>query len=90
MKYGFAILFGYLLLMNLMGFLLMKADKRRAVKHRYRISESCLFLAAWLGGSIGCWIGMYTFRHKTKKKKFVFGIPFVFIFETAIALYMFF
>lgn len=67
----------YLLVMNLIGFSLMGADKRRARRHAWRIPEKTLFLAAILGGSLGAWAGMYVFHHKTKHWYFVVGIPLI-------------
>ena len=65
----------YLLLMNVIAFVFMHADKRRARKNRWRIPERTLIGTAVLGGSIGALMGMYTFRHKTKHLKFTLGIP---------------
>jgi uncharacterized membrane protein YsdA (DUF1294 family) len=76
----------YLLLINLTGFCMMGLDKRKAIRYAYRIPEASFFTVAWLGGSIGCLLGMYTFRHKTRKRKFIFGIPVVFIFELVISI----
>ena len=67
----------YFLLINLAGFALMGIDKRKAVKHAFRIPESTLFIVAVIGGSIGSIIGMYTFRHKTRHWYFVYGMPFI-------------
>ena len=47
----------YLIFLNLVGFLIMGEDKRRAKMHRWRISERMLFLVSILGGSIGTWAG---------------------------------
>ena len=69
------ILFLYLILLNLLGFILMGMDKRRAIRHAWRIPEAHLFGCAILGGSLGSILGMYTFRHKTKHWYFVFGMP---------------
>ena len=69
------ILFLYLILLNLLGFILMGVDKRRAIRHAWRIPEAHLFGCAILGGSRGSILGMYTFRHKTKHWYFVFGMP---------------
>lgn len=66
---------GYGALLNLLGLCLMAFDKRRARRGGHRIRERTLFLVAALGGSIGCWAGMYLFRHKTKHCAFVVGIP---------------
>lgn len=57
----------------------MKYDKNQAINNKYRISEKNLFIIAILLGGIGIYIGMYTFRHKTKHVKFTFGIPIVII-----------
>lgn len=65
----------YLLTVNAIGFLLMLGDKRMAQKKLWRIPESTLLMAAIIGGSAGCLIGMYTFRHKTRHLKFTLGIP---------------
>ena len=65
----------YIVFINLLGIILMFLDKRKAVKNRWRISENTLMLTSLIGGSLGILIGMYTFRHKTKHKKFTIGVP---------------
>lgn len=65
----------YLILINAAGLLFMLADKRRAVKDRYRIPEKVLLGIALVGGSIGCIAGMKLFRHKTRKPAFSIGLP---------------
>ena len=60
----------YLIAINIYQFLLMGLDKLLAIKHKNRISEKMLLTNSFIGGSIGSIIGMYTFRHKTKKLKF--------------------
>lgn len=79
---NFKYFFIYILIINLIGFLFMYIDKKRAINHQFRISENTLLLLSILGGSIGSFIGMYKFRHKTKKKKFTLGIPIIFIIES--------
>lgn len=73
MKY----LFCYLVIINAAAFVLMLSDKRKAIKKKYRIPEATLMWSAALGGSIGAWLGMQIFRHKTRHKKFTLGIPFI-------------
>lgn len=70
-------IFSYFLLINWVGFMLMGIDKQRAKKRGFRIPEATLFTAAIFGGSIGAWIGMYLFRHKTQHWYFVYGLPMI-------------
>lgn len=90
MKIGTKIFILYLVLINVIAFLLMGIDKRRAVRHRWRIPEKTLFLSALLLGSIGANLGMQVFRHKTKHKSFVLGMPLILIIQTAAVLYFLF
>ena len=65
----------YLLIINAAAFLLMLADKRRAVKKAWRIPEATLLGIAAVGGSFGAMMGMRLFRHKTRHLKFALGLP---------------
>ena len=65
----------YLSLINALALLLMLADKQRAKKHRWRTPESVLLASAALGGSLGALLGMWLFRHKTRKAKFFVTVP---------------
>ena len=79
---------GYLLLINGIGLLVMGVDKTRARKHVWRIPEKTLFGVSLLGGSLGTWIGMYLFRHKTKHWYFVIGMPLIFIIQVILAAWV--
>ena len=70
-------LYEYLAVMNVIGFLMMGLDKAKAKNHAWRISEKTLFLCSMIGGSLGTWLGMYAFRHKTKHWYFVAGMPLI-------------
>ena len=65
----------FLILVNALGLILMLADKQKAKRNKWRISEATLFSVAAIGGSVGIWMGMYLFRHKTKHIAFTAGIP---------------
>lgn len=78
------VLICWLLIINLAGFVQMYADKRRAKKDKWRIPEKQLFLVAAIGGSVGSILGMLAFRHKTKHKSFVFGMPAILILQLAV------
>jgi len=83
----FKYLIVYLVIINLVGFLAMVIDKRRARKGEWRIKEGSLFMITLLGGGIGTIAGMYGFRHKTKKLKFTVGLPTIFIVEVILIIY---
>ena len=78
------ILLCYLLIVNLVGFVLMGVDKKRSLRGAWRISEASLFTSALLGGSIGCILGMQHFRHKTKHWYFKYGMPTILILQILI------
>lgn len=80
----------YLLAINLIGFLAMGIDKLKAKKDWWRIPEGTLMMLCLCGGGIGTIVGMYTFRHKTKKLKFSVGMPTILIAEIALIIYFFF
>lgn len=71
----------YLLIINIITFLSMFIDKKKAEKGKWRIKESTLLILALIGGSIGEIIGMYTFRHKTQKPRFFIGVPIIIILQ---------
>lgn len=77
----------YLAVVNVLGFALMGIDKSKAKKQQWRISEANLLLSAAIGGSVGSYIGMQTFRHKTKHIKFTFGVPAIMVIQAVIAIY---
>ena len=76
----------YLIVMNIYGFILMGVDKGKAIRGIRRIPESTLFLVAVLGGSAGVFMGMQSYRHKTRHVKFTVGIPLIFTAEAVLAL----
>ena len=71
----------YLIAVNICTFLVYGIDKQRARSGRWRIPESRLLLLAAVGGSLGAWMGMYIFHHKTKHWYFVIGIPVIFVLQ---------
>lgn len=73
---------------NLLGMILMGADKSRAKRGAWRIPEKTFFLLAVLGGSVGCWLGMYLFHHKTRHWYFVVGIPLILIAQILILFWL--
>ncbi len=69
------ILMYYLIAVNVAAWIMYGLDKWKARSGKWRISERTLLIVALIGGSVGALTGMLMFRHKTKKPKFVIGIP---------------
>ncbi|MEW9108047.1 DUF1294 domain-containing protein [Cytobacillus gottheilii] len=73
---------------NIVGFLIMMIDKRRAVKQEYRISEKTLWTVAIFFGAAGMTVGMNMFRHKTKHTQFKIGLPLLTIIQLVILYFL--
>ena len=71
----------YLGIVNVVAFLLYGLDKQKARMNRWRIPEKVLLGVAAFGGTIGAYVGMRMFHHKTTKAKFYIGIPLIFILQ---------
>ena len=78
----------YLLAVNLTAFAAMGADKRRARRGEWRISERALFLPALLGGALGGTLGMRVFHHKTRHWYFRLGFPLLLLLQLAGLLWL--
>ena len=78
----------YLLGINAVAFIIYGIDKYKAKKAKWRISEATLLLLAVLGGSIGAWMGMKVWHHKTMHKKFIYGIPAILLIQIALMAYL--
>lgn len=76
----------YLLTINVATFLTFGIDKWKAKRAKWRIREAALLTLAILGGSIGAWIGMKVWHHKTQHKKFKYGIPAIIIIQIVAAI----
>lgn len=66
---------GVLLVWNAIVFVAYAADKRSAIRGKWRIPEKTLLLFAACFGAAGAWASMLLFRHKTRKKKFSICVP---------------
>ena len=80
----------YLAVINVATFFTYGLDKWKAKRSRWRIREAALLTLAVLGGSIGAWLGMKVWHHKTQHKKFKVGIPIIIIVQAIIIWYFFF
>ena len=78
----------YLALINVITFLVYGIDKLKAKKRKWRIPEATLILFAIMGGSIGAWLGIKVWHHKTMHKKFKYGIPIILALQVGLSLYL--
>ena len=77
----------YLLAVNVLTFILYGVDKHKARHNKWRITEATLLLFAVLGGSPAALLAMKTFHHKTKHKKFLYGVPIILLVQIALAVF---
>lgn len=78
----------YLVAMNVVTFFMYGIDKWKAKRSKWRISEATLLRLAVIGGSIGAWLGMKVWHHKTMHKKFQFGIPLIIVAQVAMIIWL--
>ena len=83
----------YLLVINLVTFLVFgldkwKAKRKEAKESVRRVPEKTLFLVTALFGGLGGTLGMYFFRHKTRHWYFVWGIPAILVIQIALAMWL--
>ncbi len=79
----------YLVLINLIAFILMGTDKKLARRNMRRVPEKVFFSLALLGGGLGVYFGMKNFRHKTKHPTFYIAVPVIIFIEAAVFSYFF-
>ena len=78
----------YLIVINIVTFLVYGIDKWKAKQGSWRISEATLLILAVIGGSIGALLGMKVWRHKTMHKKFKYGLPLILIIQIILIGYL--
>lgn len=76
------------LVLNALTFIVYGIDKWKARHGKWRIPEATLLLLAVAGGSVGAWLGMKAWHHKTMHKKFKFGVPLIFILQVVLLIYI--
>ena len=74
----------YLAVINVVAFFMYGIDKWKAKRSKWRVPEATLLGLAVLGGSIGAWLGMKVWHHKTLHKKFRYGVPLILIAQIAL------
>ena len=78
----------YLIVINIVTFLVYGIDKWKARQGSWRISEATLLILAVIGGSFGALFGMKVWRHKTMHKKFKYGVPTILIIQIILIGYL--
>ena len=76
----------YLAVINVVTFFVYGIDKWKAKKSKWRISEAALLELAVVGGSIGAWLGMKAWHHKTLHRKFRYGVPLILVVQITLFL----
>ena len=78
----------YLAAINVVTFFMYGIDKWKAKRSKWRVSEAALIWMAVLGGSIGAWLGMKAWHHKTQHKKFKYGLPLILFLQISLIIYV--
>ena len=81
------VVLAYFITVNVLSLVLFGIDKWKAKHDKWRISEATLLSVTAIGGSIGAWVGMKVWHHKTIHKKFKYGIPLVMVLQLALLLF---
>lgn len=78
----------YLAIITVVTFLVYGIDKWKAQHKRWRIPENVLLGLAAIGGSVGAWLGMKFWHHKTHHKKFKYGVPAILAAQVAVVVWL--
>ena len=78
----------YLLEICAVAFLLCAVDKLCARKNAWRVPAATLLLSAILGGAAGLFLGMLLFRHKTRHKRFIIGVPLLLLLQISMFYFL--
>ena len=83
------IIISYVIVINVITLMMYGIDKWKAKHSKWRIPEATLLIMAAVGGSIGAWMGIKLFHHKTLHKKFKYGVPGIFLIQLGIILFIY-
>ena len=78
----------YLAAINVVTFFLYGVDKWKAKRSKWRVSEAALIWMAVFGGSVGAWLGMKAWHHKTQHKKFTYGLPLILMAQIGLVIWI--
>lgn len=78
----------YIIVLSVAAFIAYGADKRKAKKGKWRISEKTLLLLSFVGGALGGILAMNKFRHKTKHWYFIAVNVLGLLWQVAVLIYL--
>lgn len=78
----------YLLIINIITFIMFAIDKIKALLGRWRVREVMLLALGLIGGSIGGLLAMDIFNHKVKSEYFIIGFPIILVTHLIILVYI--
>lgn len=74
------------MIINAIALVMYGYDKYCAINHKWRASEKVLISSAIIGGSLGAYLGMLSFRHKTNHRLFQISIPLLLVAQALILM----
>ena len=80
----------YFVAISVISAVVTVADKTSAIHGKRRISEKTLFFLALIGGGFSMYITMKVIRHKTMKKRFMIGLPLIFMLQILVLFSVFY
>ena len=80
------LILGYIVVINVVSYLMFWTDKTYAQNKQWRISDRKFVAQAWMGGSLGCLLGLRLARNKNRRKVFTGRIVGIFIFQIILAV----
>ena len=86
MEWYWYIIIGYAIVINLAAVIMTIYDKKAARYRLWRVPERTLLLVAALSGCVVMYVTMRLLHHKTRKPKFMVGIPLIILAQLAIAV----
>ncbi len=75
---------GYFIGISLLACVLTVWDKRCARRKKRRVAEKTLFAVAALGGALAMLVTMRLVRHKTRHRRFMWGLPLIVLLQCAV------
>ena len=78
----------YLLIISIISCIITIYDKHCAIRGKWRVKEFTLLLLSIMGGSAFMYLTMLAIRHKTRKPKFMVGIPIIILCQILIFIFV--